>query len=494
MSIRASIALALVAVLAPSIALGAVAITRTSSPEFYIDVGDNLYCQYVSYAVENTGPSPYGDVWVELSGFTGGSVAIADTETGQVNLGGIGVGETRTAFVYLQAAFETDVPQNHTVTVYDGTPHAGTAVGSEVFTLARVAHTITSNSNKVNTVITGPTPPELGGLVTITVTGRSGTIGDVPEMAFTAACYPEWPADSYELISTDITLSGGNVAHFADRLYYNPPNQDNTQYVAVYVLRAVATSYTPTLVSPIVQIRSGTQLKHTTIASLANIPPIASADNRTILRKGASPDVLPSGGTTTFTLTLTNSGTVDVVLDRLVDTLPVIPDVATYVPGTSSVDGTPVVDPEIVGQTLTWSGPFTVPVGGTSRLTFDADFPDVDGFYTNFAVGFIGLEQIDTTNDTADNSPASAVVRVGNVAPNAVDDSDTTLTNTVTPVDVLDNDSDPDGDEIHISGFDANSAQGGTVVLDDNGTPGYPSDDFPRLYASDGLLGHVHHS
>ena len=59
-------ALALLVVLAPSIALGAVTIARTSAPEFYIDVGDNLYCQYVSYAIENIGPSPYEEVWVEL--------------------------------------------------------------------------------------------------------------------------------------------------------------------------------------------------------------------------------------------------------------------------------------------------------------------------------------------------------------------------------------------------------------------------------------------
>jgi hypothetical protein len=283
----ASVAIVLLALLIPSIALSAVTITRTSAPEFYIDVGDNLYCQYVSYAIENTGPDSYEEVWVELSNFTGSSVAIADTETGMVNLGSIGAGESKTAFIYLQAAVETAVTQSHVVTVYEGPPHTGSPVGSEVFTLSQVLHTITSNANKVNTVVTGPSPPELGGLVTVTVTGQTGTIGEPPQMAFTAACYPDWPADSYELISTDVTLTSGNSAHFTNQLFYIPVNPDNTQYVAVYILRAVATSETPTAVSPIVQIRSGTQIKHTSIASLAAIPPISGADNLTTLRKSA---------------------------------------------------------------------------------------------------------------------------------------------------------------------------------------------------------------
>lgn len=474
---RAFMFLVLLALLVPSIALGAVTITRTSAPEFYIDVGDDIYCQYVSYTVENVGPDPYQEIWVEVSHFTGGSVSVADTETGLVNLGEIAVGESKTAFIFLQATYETPTPQRHTVTVYDGMPPAGLPLTSEVFTLAQVLHTITANANKVETVVTGPTPPVLGGLVTITVNGNSGTIGETPSMAFTAASFPDWPADRYELLATDITLSGGNVAHFTDQLYYVPANSAQTHYVAVYILRAVATSETPTAVSPIVQIRSGTQIKHTTISSLAAIPPISSADNLTILRKSASPEVLPDGGTSTFTLTLSNSGSVDIVINEIIDTLPVSPDITTYVAGTSALDGSPIPDPGIAGQVLTWNGPFTVPSRGTTRLTFNASFPAVDGFYTNSAVAFIGIEQIDTTEDTADNAPATAVVRVGNQPPDAVDDGAGTLINTPVPVDVLANDSDPDGDEISIIGVDAVTAQGGTAIINDNGTPGDPTDD-----------------
>jgi uncharacterized repeat protein (TIGR01451 family) len=119
-----------------------------------------------------------------------------------------------------------------------------------------------------------------------------------------------------------------------------------------------------------------------------------------------------------------------------------------------------------------------VPAGGTTTLTFDASFPDTDGLFVNSAVGFIGIEQIDTTFDTSDDVPATAAVRVGNLDPNAVDDSDTTTVNIPIDVDVLANDSDPEGDEFSITSVQALTNQGGSAVLNDNGTPSDPTDDY----------------
>ncbi|MBN2564174.1 MAG: cadherin-like domain-containing protein, partial [Candidatus Eisenbacteria bacterium] len=474
----AALALTVLALAVPTSALAAITITRTSAPEFYIDVGDNIYCQYVSYRIDNTGPESYARVWVELADFSGSSVRIADTETGLVNLGPIPAGSSKTAFFYLQAVSETATPQWHTVNVYNGEPPAGPVLASQVFSFTRVLHTITANANKVDTVVTGPTPPELGGLVTVTVTGHSGTIGAAMSLAWTAASYPSWPANHYELLGADITLTVGNSAHLVDQLYYIATNPDDTRYVAVYTFRAVATGESPTFVSPIVQVSSGTQIKHTTIQSIASIPPISPIDNNILVRKGAVPNVLPEGGVTNFRVTLTNSGTVDIQLDRIVDALPVSPSTPSYVPGTSMVGGVSIPDPSISAAVLTWNGPFTVPHGGNIVLSFDADFQHIDGFYTNQAVGFIGQVQIDATADTEDDSPATAVVRVGNVPPDAVDDEAETLINTDTTVDVLDNDSDADGDPITIISVDGTTSEGGTATINNNGTPSNPADDY----------------
>ncbi len=63
-------------------------------------------------------------------------------------------------------------------------------------------------------------------------------------------------------------------------------------------------------------------------------------------------------------------------------------------------------------------------------------------------------------------------------APIAVDDWVNTDVNTAINIAVLANDSDPDGDLIGIVAFDSTTAQGGTTVLHDNGTPHNPSDDY----------------
>jgi predicted permease len=72
-----------------------------------------------------------------------------------------------------------------------------------------VEDTIAANANKVNTTVTTPNPPSVGGLVTITVTGGTGTIGSAMVLAFTPASFSNWRADALQLINTQITFTGG---------------------------------------------------------------------------------------------------------------------------------------------------------------------------------------------------------------------------------------------------------------------------------------------
>ncbi len=88
------------------------------------------------------------------------------------------------------------------------------------------------------------------------------------------------------------------------------------------------------------------------------------------------------------------------------------------------------------------------------------------------SVGSIAVSSADATITDASNNPPIAV-------------NDTTATQEGTPVDilVLDNDSDPNGDELAIvtAGFDGTSGateQGGTVAINDNGTPNDTTDDY----------------
>lgn len=64
-----------------------------------------------------------------------------------------------------------------------------------------------------------------------------------------------------------------------------------------------------------------------------------------------------------------------------------------------------------------------------------------------------------------------------NNPPTATDDSAQTQVNTSVTIDVLANDSDPDGDTVLLDSFDVTSEFNGTITRDDNGTPEDQSDD-----------------
>jgi uncharacterized repeat protein (TIGR01451 family) len=383
-------------------------ITRTSSPIFYLDtsITPTLQGMYVSYQINNNSGVSYPDIWVRIDNFSGGIVSLAPGEDGLVHLGPLGPGETKTAFFYLQAGSETAIPQTHTVSIYPSRAPVG-QLASAVFTMT-THQTIEANANKVITVVTGPIPPELGGIVTMTVSGDAGTIGAAGIMSFSPAAYLNWRPDAYEMLSSSITLSGGNVGTYNDQLFIIVGSTVETTYTAIYRFRAVSTTIAPTAISPIGFISSGTPIKHTTTGNYGSIPPILPADNHLTLGKRAGVAELFGAGTVNFSLFGTNSGAVDSILEDFVDTIPSSPAAPTYVAGSSAFNGAPIGDPIIAGGTLTWIGTFILPAGTTRALTYCLSFADVKGSYTNRAVAHIGTAQIDTTLNTSDNAPAFA--------------------------------------------------------------------------------------
>lgn len=380
-------------------------ITRTSSPKFYTDFGKNISGMYVSYQITNNGGTNYADVWVAADTFTGGVVSLAPGEDGIVQLGAMAPGQTKTAFFYLRATSNTAVDQSHTVRVYSSKPPGATQVDSASFTFTDVEDTIQANANKITTTVSGPNPPGLGGIVTVQVTGHSGTIGSQNLLSFTPATEMDWVANNYQLISTSVVLTGGNTGTYTDRLFISGlSSSSDTDYVVTYSFRATGVSSAPQRVTPMVFIASGTNIKHTE----GDPQTISSPVNSITLSKLVNPTQVYVGGTVTYTVRLNNTGgPYDVTLDDIVDTLPSSPGSPTYVNNSSTYNGVAIGNPAISGSTLTWTGTFTVPAGTTRDLTFQATFPNTAGTYTNRAVGHIGSVQIDTTLSTSDNSPAT---------------------------------------------------------------------------------------
>jgi len=399
----------------------AVTVTSTSSPQtgdpeslkiFHVDIkSDNLSGQYTSYKV--AADSDYTDIWVKITNFASPTtlrVWLADNETDLIHLGALTSGTDKTAFFYLNAhniasnQSYTDV-QTHDIEVYNGKPGTAgsTLIQSTAFQYDEVTHALAASANKVRTVVATPDDPNLGALVVITVYGETGINGDFHRMFYSPATYPEWLADTYELYTTSITFYEKDTSNviegpYMDQLLLFRTESVDRDYKAIYTFRAIGTTAEPTSVSPVGNFQSGNQIKHTTTSDFGDptvIQPIPATLNYTTLSKSVSPDMLTDGGTVTYTLTFTNTGTTAVVLDEIKDVLPTSPDTTTYIAGSSSWNSVAYDDPIISGANLNWIGQFSVSAGGSSTLTYQVTIPDTDGTYTNSAIGLIGNTQID---------------------------------------------------------------------------------------------------
>jgi hypothetical protein len=160
-------------------------------------------------------------------------VSLASNETNLYYLDSLPAGTTETAFFYIQASGTTSTPQSHTVSVYEGEPPSGVFISSASFTFTSVGSSVSAASSKVTTIVSGPTPPTLGGILTIQVNGDCGIIGRDGVMIFSPAGFPDWLADAYELVETEITLSGGINANLTNQLYYSATSRKNITYSAV---------------------------------------------------------------------------------------------------------------------------------------------------------------------------------------------------------------------------------------------------------------------
>ncbi|HZD22250.1 MAG TPA: Ig-like domain-containing protein, partial [Acidimicrobiia bacterium] len=117
-------------------------------------------------------------------------------------------------------------------------------------------------------------------------------------------------------------------------------------------------------------------------------------------------------------------------------------------------------------------------VAGAAALVLDADLATSPTGLTSFLKG----ATVDRGDSGADNTFGSGELFLGEPPPVAVDDAystDEDVPLNVSAPGVLDNDSDVDGDPLSVSAFDSSSVEGGTVVVDPDGSFTYtPPPDF----------------
>jgi uncharacterized repeat protein (TIGR01451 family) len=207
-------------------------------------------------------------------------------------------------------------------------------------------------------------------------------------------------------------------------------------------------------------------------ASLRPIPPL-------VVTKTADDPVSEPGHANGYTITVTNSGAT-AILDSISDTLP---EGFSYLPGTSS--GATTADPQVSGRTLRWSGPFTVGKGQSVTLRFRVNVAASPGAYLNEATADARGFAIAPTGPTA----KVLVSGTSNRPPVAL--GGTVTTNEETPVGVVLNASDPDGDALALTVVDP--PQHGTLTgtapnLTYTPAAGYAGPDAFTFRANDGTV------
>ncbi|SDY02464.1 Ig-like domain-containing protein [Citreimonas salinaria] len=219
-------------------------------------------------------------------------------------------------------------------------------------------------------------------------------------------------------------------------------------------------------------VDSNGQLLTVTSATSTNGTVIINADNTLTFTPDAD-----YNGPATITYTVTdpdgNTDTADVAItvNPLND-----PPVAIDDPVTTEEDTTITIDPlgndsDPDGDPLTVTG-VTDPANGTVTLN-----PDGTVDYTPDS-GFTGTDTFDYTIQDPDGATSTATVTVAvtegpNAPPVAADDVATTNENAAVVIDVLANDSDPDGDPVTVTGLGLLAPANGSATINADGTITY---------------------
>jgi hypothetical protein len=424
-------------------------VNPSHSKVFYIDTGvsPRIDASYVGYRVTNATGATLKGYWVSLTNFVGGQVGLANSSDQYMQLPDIANNSTQTVYFLLKASASSKIAQSHDVKVWSKRPDLATATNAYgcTFSFKKVAETIKASANKpLSTSVSAI--GAIGSTFVVTSTGSTGTIGagnpDVGRILwFTPAAYSSFPTRAFRLEKVTLAVTTENAINnntdyrfYNDRLLVDPtitPNStasvafsygnsnvttaDNLvgkrKYQNEYTFRVIAAAPS-TSISPLAQISSGTQIKHTAIDANGTATLNASAASITAsLTKTVSSTSYSSYPTATINgssynevpYKITLSSTSNTTTDEVVDTPPVG---AIYKTGSTTVkvgsaSAAAAADPETITaesalnpRPLHFVGPFSTTSSSSIVISYTMYVPAVAGTYTNTAYAKIGDQQV----------------------------------------------------------------------------------------------------
>ena len=396
---------------------------------FYIDSGvtPKVDAAYVGYRIENSSGATKTGLWVSIESFIGGKLSLANPLDQYQQMDPITNTNYKTAFYLLKAIGSTTAAQTHTVKVFDRRPDlsGATAVLTCDFTFSQIQETIKANANKV-TSVTGalsPTTATLGGTLTVSVAGDTGKVGagknpDLSIIWVSPAAVSTWPTRSLRLESTSVTLrcTSGSDITLVDTLIRSTADACFTNasgtWTGSYVFRIIGPGPSSLAPSPVANIASGTQYKHSDISTLSfgsgiNLSGVAtSAFTVNVTATSAEVSSSSSSVRIRYTITLSTTSTTAVEVDEVIDRAAAG---TTYVAGSSTLNGSGTSDPTYLASEtgLTtppghYIGPFSVVSGTNVVITFLRDIPcsNVSTPYSNTAYAKTGDQILGSATTT----------------------------------------------------------------------------------------------
>lgn len=435
-----------------SSAQNGITVLPSQGKAFYIDSGQNqnIDASYVGYRVKSA--SARQGLWVKLDSFTGGVVSLANPLDSEYALKPLSGTDTQTAFFLLKATSATNTAQKHVVTVYDGRPEAGNILYSCTYTFSRVSETIKANPNKVDSISIG-TVPGIGGTLTVSVLGNTGTIGagktpDFDSMWMTPAAVSSFPTRAMRLEKvetlfdnvTNLSLNdtcGAGTKCFTDQLLVpglrtvytdlGGSGAPKLDYWIKYTFRVIGAA--PSFqFKPIAQISSGTQMKHTPMDSFngqavasVNLSAVTVSNITTskIVNTTTSATLTTTGsGSSTmlqvpYRVTVTNTGSAALTMDQVLDIpnsavnidtslTPTVSYFSTTSGGSASSTSNLAIPVKNSKGEISFTGPFTVSNGGRIEINYRMLIPQCPTgsgvqSYSNSAYSLIGGSTVGST-------------------------------------------------------------------------------------------------
>src|SRR5258708_30295364 len=254
-------------------------------------------------------------------------------------------------------------------------------------------------------------------------------------MSFQPAGNTDWNAGCFQLITDTVTASAINAVPngTTDKLYFEASaSQSGTNHnvtVRFYFRYLCVGTSSGSTAQPYSEGGSGTQQKYSGPAQGYDLcgdscKPLPSAGTLTIT-KFANPTNLPTGGTATFTIVITNATVYTATLDSISDTLPTgetytgLSSGASCTATTSTVTASNLAstptNPTSGPSTITWLGTpdthtappiagLTIAANSTLGLCYTATVSNTVGSYTDSATANVGSTSI---------GPATPTVVVG---------------------------------------------------------------------------------